>query len=124
LPASASTFPSVVDALADCLGQTRVGKVIGIDAKGFILAAPIALRLGAGFVPLRKAGKLPSLVESDRYDMHYGTDELQIHTDALAAGERAIIIDDLLATVALPQRPFGWSSASVARWRGSDAWWS
>jgi adenine phosphoribosyltransferase len=98
LLASASMFASAVDALTDCLAQTSVEKVIGIDAKGFILAAPIALRLGAGFVPLRKAGKLPSLVESDRYDMHYGSDELQIHADAMAAGERAIIIDDLLAT--------------------------
>lgn len=98
LLASASMFAAAVSALTDCLGQARVEKVIGIDAKGFIIAAPIALRLGAGFVPLRKAGKLPSLVESDRYDMHYGTNELEIHRDAVAAGERAIIIDDLLAT--------------------------
>src|SRR5262245_50742711 len=68
---SASMFAAAVDALTDCLGEAKVEKVIGIDAKGFILAAPIALRLAAGFVPLRKPGKLPSLVENDRYDMHY-----------------------------------------------------
>lgn len=96
--ASGSMFAAAITALTASLGQAKVEKVIGIDAKGFILAAPIALRFGAGFVPLRKAGKLPSLVESDRYDMHYGTNELEIHRDALAAGEQTIIIDDLLAT--------------------------
>lgn len=95
---SASMFAAAVDALTDRLSKAKVEKVIGIEAKGFILAAPIALRLAAGFVPLRKAGKLPSLVENDRYDMHYGTNELEIHRDALAAGDRSILIDDVLAT--------------------------
>src|SRR5213076_3213692 len=70
----------------------------GIEARGFIIAAPVAHRLGAGFVPVRKAGKLPWHVEKQEYVLEYGTDLLEIHRDALDAGERALIIDDVMAT--------------------------
>ena len=63
-------------------------KVIGVEARGFILAAPVAVRVGAGFVPVRKAGKLPRNVTSESYDLEYGVDSLEIHQDAVAAGER------------------------------------
>jgi len=95
-------FSAVVQALAavgrDPSGVTVVDKVAGIEARGFILAAPVALALGAGFVPVRKEGKLPGLTHSESYSLEYGTATLQIHQDALAPGERVLLIDDVLAT--------------------------
>ena len=84
-----------------------IDKVIGVEARGFIVAAPVALRLGAGFVPVRKAGKLPWQVEKETYSLEYGVDTLEIHADALAPGERVLIIDDVLAT--------GGTASAVAR---------
>lgn len=101
LLADAAAFRLCVDALVDEVGGTRVGpvdKVLGVEARGFILAAPVAYRLGAGFVPVRKAGKLPWQVEKQEYVLEYGTDLLEIHGDAVAAGERVLIVDDVLAT--------------------------
>ena len=93
---------AVVNALAaagaDDEGEAIVDKVVGIEARGFILAAPVALRLGAGFVPVRKAGKLPGRTHEISYDLEYGAAVLQIHQDAIAPGERVLIIDDVLAT--------------------------
>jgi len=95
-------FSAVVQALAavgrDPSGVTVVDKVAGIEARGFILAAPVALALGAGFVPVRKEGKLPGPTHSESYSLEYGTATLQIHQDALAPGERVLLIDDVLAT--------------------------
>lgn len=91
-------FAMCVDALAEpCIGA-GIDKVLGIEARGFIVAAPVALRLGAGFVPVRKAGKLPWRIEEESYSLEYGDDTLQVHADALAPGERALIVDDVLAT--------------------------
>jgi adenine phosphoribosyltransferase len=87
-----------VEALASGFSETGVDKVIGIEARGFILAAPVAVRLGAGFVPVRKAGKLPSEVHSETYDLEYGTDTLEIHRDAIASTDRVLVVDDVLAT--------------------------
>jgi len=87
-----------VASLAKHFEDRSVDKVVGIEARGFILAAPVAMRLGAGFVPVRKAGKLPWDVVADTYDLEYGTDTLEIHRDALRAGERVLVIDDVLAT--------------------------
>ena len=87
-----------VAALAEPFAARGVDKVVGIEARGFILAAPVAMRLGAGFVPVRKAGKLPWEVLVDTYELEYGTDTLEIHRDALNAGERVLVIDDVLAT--------------------------
>ena len=75
-----------------------VDKVLGIEARGFIPAAPIAYQLGAGFVPVRKAGKLPWDIEKEEYALEYGSDRLEIHRDAIAPGERTIVIDDVMAT--------------------------
>jgi adenine phosphoribosyltransferase len=91
-------FAEVVAGLADGFGEAGVDKVVGIEARGFILAAPVALQLGAGFVPVRKKGKLPYAVLSDTYELEYGTDTLEVHRDALQPGERVLIIDDVLAT--------------------------
>jgi adenine phosphoribosyltransferase len=91
-------FRLTVDALADCFTDLGVDRVIGIEARGFIIAAPVAYRLGAGFVPVRKAGKLPWAVAREEYTLEYGTDKLEIHRDAVLPGERVVVIDDVLAT--------------------------
>jgi adenine phosphoribosyltransferase len=72
--------------------------VVGVEARGFMLAAPVALALGAGLVPVRKAGKLPGATYSESYALEYGEATVEIHTDALAAGDRVLIVDDVLAT--------------------------
>jgi adenine phosphoribosyltransferase len=95
-------FTAVVQALADAgrddAGTTVVDKVIGMEARGFILAAPVALALGVGFVPVRKPGKLPAATYSVSYQLEYGEETLEMHTDALAPGERVLLVDDVLAT--------------------------
>ena len=97
-----TTFTSVVEALAvagrDGSGAVVVDKVVGMEARGFILAAPVALALGVGFVPVRKPGKLPWHTRTVSYELEYGEETLEMHTDALAAGERVLVIDDVLAT--------------------------
>jgi adenine phosphoribosyltransferase len=98
LLADIKSFRYSVDALADHFSGRRVDKVLGIEARGFIVAAPVAYRFGAGFVPVRKAGKLPWQVETQDYVLEYGTDALEIHRDALGPGDRALVIDDVLAT--------------------------
>jgi adenine phosphoribosyltransferase len=75
-----------------------VDKVAGIEARGFILAAPVACRLGAGFVPVRKKGKLPAATFSEDYQLEYGTATIEVHQDAFSPGERVLIVDDVLAT--------------------------
>ena len=79
-------------------GGKRIDRVLGIGSRGFLFGAPLALRLGAGFVPLRKPGKLPCATRSATYDLEYGTSELHIHEDALRPGDRVLLVDDLLAT--------------------------
>jgi adenine phosphoribosyltransferase len=87
-----------VEVLAGHFSGKGVDKVIGVEARGFIIAAPVAYRLRAGFVPVRKKGKLPYSVYSDTYELEYGSDTLEVHTDSLRPGERALVIDDVLAT--------------------------
>jgi adenine phosphoribosyltransferase len=87
-----------VDALADAFAGRRVDKVIGVEARGFILAAPVAYRLAAGFVPVRKPGKLPWRTESQEYALEYGVDRLEVHADAVAPGEEILVVDDVIAT--------------------------
>ena len=87
---------AVVSALAS--GHEVVDKVAGIEARGFILAAPVALQLGAGFVPVRKQGKLPGPTYAQSYDLEYGSATVEVHQDAFAPGERVLIVDDVLAT--------------------------
>lgn len=87
-----------VDALYEYAKGKRPDKVVGIEARGFIVGAPLAHSLGVGFVPARKPGKLPSGKVSIEYKLEYGQDGLEIHTDAISKGERVLIVDDLLAT--------------------------
>ena len=79
-------------------GRGNVDKVVGIEARGFIVAAPVAYHFGAGFVPVRKAGKLPSSTHSRTYDLEYGSATLEVHRDAFEPGDRVLIVDDVLAT--------------------------
>src|SRR4051812_26442923 len=92
----------VVDALAaagrDADGSVVVDKVVGMEARGFILAAPVALALGAGFVPVRKAGKLPRASYAEAYALEYAEATLEMHRDALSEGARVLVVDDVLAT--------------------------
>jgi adenine phosphoribosyltransferase len=102
LLADHDAFTATVQALAnagrDESGATVVDKVLGMEARGFILAAPVALALGAGFVPVRKAGKLPGPTHAVSYALEYGEATLEIHQDAVAPGERVLLVDDVLAT--------------------------
>jgi adenine phosphoribosyltransferase len=91
-------FSTVIDLIVVHFGRGNVDKVVGIEARGFILASPVAYHFGAGFVPVRKAGKLPWETESAEYALEYGTETLEIHRDSLAPGERVLIVDDVLAT--------------------------
>ncbi len=96
LLADPAALAAVVSALAS--GYDGVDKVAGIEARGFILAAPVALQLGAGFVPVRKQGKLPGPTYAQSYDLEYGSATIEVHQDAFAPGERVLIVDDVLAT--------------------------
>lgn len=93
-----SAFQWTVDELAKPYAGTRVDKVVSIESRGFIFGAPLALKLGAGLIPLRKPNKLPAETYSHTYDLEYGQDTLEIHRDAIQPGENVIVIDDLLAT--------------------------
>lgn len=98
LLADASGFASVVTALAGDHATAGVDLVAGIEARGFILAAPVALALDAGFVPVRKVGKLPSETISTTYSLEYGEAEIEVHADAVTPGQRVLLVDDVLAT--------------------------
>src|ERR1700677_4670968 len=92
----AKAFSAVVDGLAALYGP--VDKVVGIEARGFILAAPVACRIGAGFVPVRKKGKLPGATFAQDYELEYGTATLEVLTDAFSPSDRVLVSDDVLAT--------------------------
>jgi adenine phosphoribosyltransferase len=102
-----AAFATVVDRLAEHFVGRHVDKVVGIESRGFIVAAPVAERLGAGFVPVRKPGKLPWETEAEDYELEYGSDRLEVHRDAIAPGERVAIVDDVIAT--------GGTAAATAR---------
>ncbi len=87
-----------LDGMIDYFKDEKIDTVIGIESRGFIFATPIAQHLGAGFVPVRKPGKLPFVTESASYQLEYGEDTLEIHKDAVGNGHRVLIVDDLLAT--------------------------
>ena len=91
-------FAAAIDAISDHFIGKGITKVVGAEARGFMVGAPVAYRLGAGFVPARKPGKLPREVYSQQYALEYGTDELQIHKDAITPDDRVLIVDDLIAT--------------------------
>ena len=94
----AGGFKRVIDKIGSFYDGDGIQKVVAMESRGFILGAPVAYRLGAGFVPVRKPGKLPSDVYEAKYELEYGSDSLSIHQDAIAPGERVLIVDDLIAT--------------------------
>ena len=100
-------FAGAVDAVVAHHGRGTVDKVVGIEARGFIVAAPVAYHFGAGFVPVRKPGKLPLPTHETAYDLEYGQNVLQVHRDAFAPGDRVLVVDDVLAT--------GGTAAAAAR---------
>jgi len=107
LLADATAFAATIDGLAAPFAGQHVDRVLGIEARGFIVAAPVAYRFGAGFVPVRKAGKLPWEIEREEYELEYGTDLLEVHRDAVQPGQKVLIIDDVMAT--------GGTAAATAR---------
>jgi adenine phosphoribosyltransferase len=98
LLADPDAFVEVVDALVEQHPVGSIDKVVGIEARGFILAAPVAYHLHAGFVPMRKKGKLPYATNERSYALEYGTATLEVHRDAFAPGDRVLVVDDVLAT--------------------------
>ena len=107
LLAAPDAFALTVDELAAPFADEQIDKVIGVEARGFVFAAPVAYRRGAGFVPVRKVGKLPWEIEQEEYVLEYGTDLLEIHRDAVQPRERVLIVDDVIAT--------GGTAAATAR---------
>lgn len=91
-------FQMVVDALAQHYASQHIDKIAGIEARGFIVGAALAYKLGVGFVPIRKSGKLPAETIGHDYALEYGADRVEIHTDAIAQGEQVLLVDDLIAT--------------------------
>ena len=112
-------FATVIAALAatgrDQAGEVRVHTVVGIEARGFILAAPVAHTLGVGLVPIRKQGKLPFRTRSASYALEYGQATIEVHEDAFAAGDRVLIVDDVLATGGTVEAAAGLVTAAGAR---------
>lgn len=98
LLADPKAFSALTDALAEVCARQGATKIVGLEARGFILAAPVAVRAGLGFIPVRKAGKLPGATLSQAYELEYGSAEIEVHAEDLAEGDRVIVIDDVLAT--------------------------
>ncbi len=94
----AKTMQKIVDLMADEYKNEKIDYVAGIESRGFIFGMPIAYKLGCGFIPIRKPGKLPAETISQEYSLEYGTDKIEMHKDALKKGDRVLIVDDLLAT--------------------------
>ena len=94
----AAGLRAAIDSIALPFKDQKIDLVVGIESRGFIFGAPVADRLGAGFAPVRKPGKLPSVCVRESYALEYGTDALEIHEDAVTQGQRVLIVDDLLAT--------------------------
>ena len=107
-------FKASLELLAATAGDTKIDKVVGIDARGFIFAAGVAQILGAGFVPVRKKGKLPWTTHQMAYSLEYGEDVVEIHADAVKPGEKILLVDDLLATG-------GTAAASIKLLKALDA---
>ncbi|MFE6072626.1 adenine phosphoribosyltransferase [Streptomyces sp. NPDC056525] len=98
LLADPEAFTALTDALAGLCSAHGATKIVGLEARGFILAAPVAVRAGLCFIPVRKAGKLPGATLRQAYELEYGTAEIEVHAEDLAAGDRVMVIDDVLAT--------------------------
>ena len=95
---NAEAFKATIDLLAEHYRDQGITKIVGTEARGFIFGAPVAFAMGLGFVPVRKPGKLPRAIIEESYALEYGTDTLQLHTDAIVPGDKVLVVDDLLAT--------------------------
>ncbi|MBD9732844.1 adenine phosphoribosyltransferase [Streptomyces sp. NPDC012461] len=98
LLADPAAFTALTDALAGIAAATGATKIVGLEARGFILGAPVAVRAGLGFIPVRKAGKLPGATLAQAYDLEYGSAEIEVHAEDICAGDRILVVDDVLAT--------------------------
>ena len=98
LLADPEAFNSVIAMFVEHYQEEQIDLIVGIESRGFIIGAPLALRLGKGFIPVRKAGKLPGPTHGVEYDLEYGTDIVEVHQDAIESGSRVMMVDDLLAT--------------------------
>jgi adenine phosphoribosyltransferase len=98
LLADPAAFTALTDALAEIGTRQGATKIVGLEARGFILGAPVAVRAGLGFIPVRKAGKLPGATLRQAYDLEYGSAEIEVHAEDLTAGDRVLVVDDVLAT--------------------------
>ncbi|MFM9448577.1 adenine phosphoribosyltransferase [Streptomyces acidiscabies] len=98
LLADPAAFTALTDAFAEIAVRTGATKIVGLEARGFILGAPVSVRAGLGFVPVRKAGKLPGATLSQSYDLEYGSAEIEIHAEDLTPEDRILVVDDVLAT--------------------------
>ena len=98
LLADPEAFNSVIDLFVEHYQEEQIDIVVGIESRGFIVGAPLALRLGKGFIPVRKAGKLPGPTHGVEYDLEYATDLVEVHKDAIKSGSKVLMVDDLLAT--------------------------
>ncbi|HOA41328.1 MAG TPA: adenine phosphoribosyltransferase [Halanaerobiales bacterium] len=94
----AAAFDEAINRMIDYYQNFDFDYIVGIEARGFLFGAPMAIRMGKGFIPIRKPGKLPGEILSKSYDLEYGSNEIEIHRDAIAPGDKVLIIDDLLAT--------------------------
>ncbi|NLO88573.1 MAG: adenine phosphoribosyltransferase [Firmicutes bacterium] len=110
-----AAMKAALDQMAEMLSGVEADVLVGPEARGFLVGAPLAYKLGAGFVPVRKAGKLPGAVLQATYELEYGQDTLEIHKDAITPGTRVLVVDDLLATGGTV-----WSSADLVRQLGGD----
>jgi adenine phosphoribosyltransferase len=115
LLADPTAFAGVVDAIVSHYGRGTIDKVVGLEARGFILAGPVAYHFGAGLVPIRKKGKLPWRTYEKSYDLEYGAETIEVHRDAFEPGERVLIVDDVLATGGTAQ-----AAADLVRQGGGD----
>jgi adenine phosphoribosyltransferase len=115
LLADAAGFDTAVHAMVEPWGDSSIELVVGIEARGFLFGGTVARQLGVGFIPVRKPGKLPFTTSSIDYGLEYGTDTLEMHTDAIAAGQRVLVIDDVLATGGTAA-----ASADLIRTQGGD----
>lgn len=96
--ADPTAFSTLIDRMSEPFADKGITKVAGIEARGFTLATPVADRIGAGFIPLRKPGKLPYETVKEEYELEYGVDALEVHTDAVFDGEKVLLVDDVIAT--------------------------
>jgi adenine phosphoribosyltransferase len=113
--ANHAAFQDIVELLAEKFAGERIDAVLAIESRGFMFGAPLALRLGASFVPVRKPGKLPCETDRVAYALEYGTDALEMHRDALAKGARVLVVDDVIATGGTAK-----AAVELARLQGAD----